>query len=150
MRQVWQEEGWRSWRESEEQGEGGQRGEGGTRERGEQKGVPSPGGVGLVGAGRQTGGAVGWMRWELAWSTTCLPQQPPRQSAGLGSARAGAPHTKTYSMLKVLQTSSWVPPIRRSEESVLICCLLITSDPGLIPPKTFPESFQVAAGERCP
>lgn len=72
-------------------GEGGHREEGGTWERGEKRGVPSPGGVGLVGAG--THGRA--MRWELAWSMTCHPQHPPGQGAGLGPARAGAPHTKT-------------------------------------------------------
>lgn len=44
LRQVWQEEGYRSWRERQSRREnGGQRGEGGTWERGEQRGAPSPG-----------------------------------------------------------------------------------------------------------
>lgn len=64
-------------------------------ERGEKRGVPSPGGVGLVGAGRQTGGAMGWMRWEPAWAMTRHPQHPPGQGAGLGPTRTGAPHTKS-------------------------------------------------------
>lgn len=44
MRQVWQEEGWRSWREREEQEKVG-REEGDTQERGEKRRAPSPGAV---------------------------------------------------------------------------------------------------------
>lgn len=52
------------------------------------------------------------------------------------------------SVLKVAQ-SSLSDPTRRSEESVLIRCPLITSDPALIPPNATPESLQVAAGRRA-
>lgn len=50
-------------------GEDGHRGEGGTWERGEKRGVSSPGGVGLEHMG------VPWVdEWELAWSITRHPQ----------------------------------------------------------------------------
>lgn len=66
-----------------------------TEGREEKRGIPSLGGEGLVGTGRQTGAAMGWMRWELAWSMTRHPQHPLGQGPGLGPAQAGAPHTKT-------------------------------------------------------
>lgn len=70
---------------------------------------------------------------------------------GMGSAYWCPPHwhlSGCSSVLKVSQ-SSLSDPTRRSEESVLICCPLITSDPALIPPNTIPESLQVAAGQRA-
>lgn len=60
-------------------GEDGHRGEGGTWERGEKRGVPSPGVWGW-----NTWWCHGWMRWELAWITTRHPQHPAGQGAGLG------------------------------------------------------------------
>lgn len=92
----------------------------------------------------QAGGAMGWMRWEWAWSITHPPQHPP------SSSQWEHHMPKPIKCSRSHQPTAPLPPARRSEESVLICCLLITSDPALIPPKTSPESLRATAGEPCP
>lgn len=107
--------------------------------------------MGLVGAGRQAGGAIEWMGWERAWSITHHPQRPLGRGAGLGASQGRS--TAGQNPIKCLRGQgpvTWLPPVRRSEETVLICRLLITSDPALIPPKASPESLQVASGQSCP
>lgn len=151
MRQVRSEEGYRSWREREERWEGGQRGEGGTWQRGEQRGAPSPGGDG-GGGGRK----MGWGSHGVDGVGTGLVHHTSPPAPTWPRCRAGGQPGREHRTPKPIKCSrghgpaTWLPPIRRSEESVLICCLLITSDPALIPPKTSPESLQVTAGERRP
>lgn len=46
--------------------------------------------MGVVGAGRWAGGAMGWMGWERAWCITHHPQLPPGRGAGPGASRGGS------------------------------------------------------------
>lgn len=130
-------------------GEGGHRGEGGTLERGEKRGVLSPCGVWW---GQEDILGVPWCggrgNWPGPWHITPSTHLDKVQ----GWDQPGQEHhtPKPIKCSRGHRPALGLPPIQRSEESVLICCLLNTSDPALIPPKTFPESFQVAAGEKCP
>lgn len=128
----------------------GREGRGAHRKGGSREKHPAVVMMGLVGAGNGLGEPWG------GWGGNGLGPSHVTPSTHLAEVRGGGQAGREHCMPKPIKClrghgpATWLPPVRRSEESVLIRRFLITSDPALNPPKTSPKSLQVAAWERCP